>query len=345
MVGRMSQPSPVPEIVGVDRTRFETEIVQAGRPVVLRGLVADWPAVKAARASDEAFAEHLRGLDVGKPVSAFEAGPEIGGRFFYSDDLKGFNFERIQLPLGELLDRLLAMRGEAAPVGLYAGAIPGPTHLPGLLDAAPMPLLDPGVERLTSLWIGNATRTAAHWDLSRNLACVVAGRRRFTLFPPDQISNLYVGPVDFTLAGQPISTVDFAAPDLERFPRFEEALRHAQAVELAPGDALFVPGLWFHYVEGLEPFGALVNFWWREAPPWAFTPSHTMLHALLTLRDLPDDERAAWRAFFDHYIFRPDGEAGDPMAHIPVDARGLYGPMTPQIMARLKATLMRPLSR
>ena len=341
----MIQPPSVPEIPAIDRARFDAEVVEGGRPVVMRGLVADWPVVRAARAGDAALADYLRGLDAGQPIGVFEADASLDGRFFYSDDLKGVNFERRSMPLGELLDRLLALRDEAAPPGLYAGAIPAPSHLPRLLDEAPMPLLDAGVERLTSLWIGNRTRTAAHWDLSRNLACCVAGRRRFTLFPPDQVANLYVGPLDFTLAGQPISLVDFAAPDLERFPRFEEAMAHAQVVELEPGDVLFMPGLWFHHVEGLTPFGALVNFWWREAPPWAFTPSHTMLHALLTLRDLPDDERMAWRAFFDHYIFRPDSTAGDPMAHIPEDARGLYGPMTPQVMARLRATLMRPLSR
>lgn len=337
--------APIPEIVAVDRARFEAEVVERGRPVVMRAVVSDWPIVQAAKAGDAALADYLRGLDGQKPVGVFEADAALKGRFFYSDDLKGFNFERLQMSLGELLDRLLALRDQSAPSGLYAGAIPLSSHLPGLLDAAPMPLLGDGVERLTSLWLGNRTRTAAHWDLSRNLACVVAGRRRFTLFPPDQIANLYVGPVDFTLAGQPISLVDFEQPDLERFPRFEAAMAHAQVAELEPGDVLFIPGLWFHHVEGLTPFGALVNFWWREAPPWAFTPSHTMLHALLTLRDLPADERMAWRHFFDHYIFRPDAEVGDPMAHIPMDARGLYGPMTPQVMARLKANLLRPLSR
>jgi hypothetical protein len=338
--------SPVPERSDVTRAIFEAEVVDAGRPVVLRGLVADWPIVRAAKTSDTALVDHLLSLDAGQPVAAFEGDPSIRGRYFYSDDLKGFNFERIQLPLPALLERLTALRDDPDPPGLYAGAIPAPTHLPRLLEEAAMPLLDPGVERLTSLWLGNRTRTAAHWDLSRNLACVVAGRRRFTLFPPDQIANLYVGPVDFTLAGQPISLVDLAAPDLERFPRFAEAMAHAQTAVLEPGDVLFIPGMWFHHVEGLDPIGALVNFWWREAPPWAFTPSHTLLHALLTLRDLPADERAAWRAFFDHYIFRSDeARLGDPMAHIPMDARGLYGPMTPQVMARLRATLMRPLSR
>src|SRR3546814_18893261 len=102
---------------------------------------------------------------------------------------------------------------------------------------------------LASVWIGNRSRIPAHQDLPDNLACVAVGRRRVTLFPPDQLANLYIGPLDFTPAGQAISLVDFAAPDLARFPRFAEALRHAQVAELGPGDAVFIPRMWWRTEE------------------------------------------------------------------------------------------------
>jgi hypothetical protein len=168
-------------------------------------------------------------------------------------------------------------------------------------------------------------------------------KRRFTLFPTDQIANLYIGPVDFTLSGQPTSLVDFHKPDLDRYPRFAEALQHAEIAELAPGDVLYMPSLWFHHVESLDPFGAMVNFWWRDAPPHMTAPIFTLLHGLMTIRDMNHRERQAWRVIFDHYLFRPDDE--EPMAHIPPDARGLFAAMTPDIERRLKATLMGPLSR
>jgi hypothetical protein len=196
-------------------------------------------------------------------------------------------------------------------------------------------------DTLISLWLGNRTHTATHWDQSQNLACVVAGRRRFTLFPPQQLKNLYVGPLEFTLAGQPTSLVDIDAPDLDTHPRFAEALKSARRAELGPGDALYIPAMWWHDVLSLEDFGSLINFWWRDAEPPLLTPLNALYHAVITMRDLPPNELAAWRNMFDHYIF---GDNGDPVEHLPQNARGLLGKRTPELVARVKKLLIDALS-
>ncbi|MFX6149073.1 cupin-like domain-containing protein, partial [Acinetobacter baumannii] len=90
----------------------------------------------------------------------------------------------------------------------------------------------------------------------------------FTLFPPDQFGNLYLGPLDNTPAGRAVSMVDFAEPDFAAHPRFREALAHAQVAELEPGDAIFIPSMWYHHVEGRSAFNVLINYWWRETPGW-----------------------------------------------------------------------------
>jgi hypothetical protein len=206
----------------------------------------------------------------------------------------------------------------------------------------PVPILDTSRATLISLWLGNRTRTAAHWDLPQNLACVVAGRRRFTVFPTDQIANLYVGPLDFTLAGQPISLVDVESPDLDRYPRFAEALEAAQTAELAPGDAFYIPSLWWHAVASLDELGAMINFWWRDAEPPLLTPLNALYHSVITMKNLPPNELAAWRVMFDHYVF---GDNGDPVAHLPERARGILGRRTPELVARVKKLLIDALSR
>ena len=174
------------------------------------------------------------------------------------------------------------------------------------------------------------------------LACVAAGRRRVTLFAPEQIDNLYIGPLDFTPAGQAISLVDFAAPDLQRFPRFAQALAHAQVAELGPGDAVFIPSLWWHHMEGLDTFNVLVNYWWRPVPAWMDAPMNALMLAMLALRELPPHQREQWRTVFDHYVFHADP---DTAAHVPVHARGVLGALDANTAAQVRSVLRRRLER
>ena len=332
---------PIAEYEPMDRERFEREIVPKGKPAVFRGLVADWPLVRAAKEDHETLAEMLRFSATDEPVQVWFAPPEIEGRFNYNADFNGFNFERKMAPVGQLIDLLLRQRGQEKPYSIYSGGIPIRKYLPPLIPNIPVPMLDMARDTLISLWIGNRTHTATHWDQSQNLACVVAGRRRFTLFPPDQLKNLYVGPLDFTLAGQPTSLVDIDTPDLEAYPRFAEAMEHALRAELGPGDALYIPALWWHDVLSLEDFGSLINFWWRDAEPPLLTPLNALYHAVITMRDLPPNELAAWRNMFNHYIFRDNG---DPVEHLPESARGVLARRTPELVARVKKMLVKALS-
>lgn len=316
-------------------------VLAADEPVLLRGLVAHWPLVQAARRSDATFCELLRAHGAATRVGLWRGAPAIGGRFFYNERFDGFNFERVVGRFGDLLDELLAVADDPRPPALYLGSTELDGSFPGLRAAHDLPLLrahDPQV----SLWLGNRTRVALHFDLPDNLACVVAGRRRFTLFPPDQVANLYIGPLDLTPAGQPISLVDHAQPDVVRFPRYAQAQEHARVFELEPGDALFIPSQWWHGVEGLAPVNALVNFWWRTTPPYMDTPLNTLLLALLSLRDLPPRQRDAWRALFDHYVFDADETTA---AHLPPHARGVLGPIDDDTARRLRAFLLNRLNR
>jgi hypothetical protein len=323
----------------VTRAVFRDQIMPAGQPAVLKGLVADWPAVKAARASDEAMADYLLAFDAGKPVTILTGGPEIGGRFFYTDAMDGLNFRRQQTSLAEALKGLLAFRPTPEPPALAVQSVPTEGALPGFAAANPMPLLDEPAPRV---WIGNAITTATHFDMSYNIACAVAGRRRFTLFPPDQLKNLYLGPLEFTPAGPPVSLVDLRAPDLERFPKFAEAWTTAQSAELEPGDAIYIPYFWFHDVQSLDPFTVLVNYWWNEPRAVLGRPLEALLHALAAIRELSPSEREVWRGVFDHFVFQTDS---DPVAHIPPDRRGSFGEMTPEHLARIRQILIASLSK
>ncbi len=328
------------ELAGVDPQALPDAVLKSTEPVLLRGLVAQWPAVAAGLESAAAACAYLRGFCGESTVGAWRGPADIDGRFFYNHDMSGFNFQPQRLKFSAVLDELLALQGEDRPPALYVGSTTVDTCLPGFRSANDVAL---GAQQaLASIWVGNRTRIAAHHDLPDNLACVVAGRRRFTLFAPDELANLYIGPLDFTPAGQAISLVDFAQPDLSRFPKFAQALQRAQVVELAAGDAIFIPSMWWHHVEALDRFNVLVNHWWRQSPAHMDSPMNALLMALLSVRDLPPEQRQAWQQLFEHYVFAADS---GHLAHIPGRAQGSLRPLDPDAARVLRARLLKSLNR
>ncbi|MFT4993221.1 MAG: hypothetical protein ACI965_000239 [Paraglaciecola sp.] len=314
------------------------DILCSKEPLIFRGLINDWPLVKEGRVSDQAADKYLRDYYNQQPVHLMSGSPGIRGRFFYNDDLSGFNFLRENTALTTVLDKISTQASEPNPSSYYVGSTSINHILPGFREKNDIPALKD--KPLVSIWIGNQSRIAAHYDVTDNVAAVAVGKRRFTLFPPEQLDNLYVGPLDFTPAGQPASLVDFHQPDFDRFPRFREALKSAQVAELNAGDAIFIPSMWWHHVEGLSKFNVLVNYWWRQVGHHLGAPADALNHALLSIRDLPEEQRAAWRNIFEHYVFSPQ-----PNEHIPPQRRGSVGAIDETLARQLRAQLINKLNR
>lgn len=326
------------ELTGVAPHAIPQDVLQSAEPVLLRGLVADWPAVRAGQVSVQAGLACLRSFYRDATVGVWRGPPEIDGRFFYNGDFSGFNFQAGREKLNTVLDDIERWQADPRPPAVYVGSTTVDTCLPGFRAANDLALGDRQV--LTSIWIGNRSCIAAHHDVPDNLACVVAGRRRFTLLAPDQVDKLYIDPLDFTPAGQAVSLVDFEQPDLARFPKFAQA--QTQVVELGAGDALFIPSLWWHQVQALDSFNVLVNCWWRQSPPHMDSPMNALLMAMLSVRDLPPAQRVAWQQLFQHYVFA----AGDSCtAHIPPAAQGVLRPLDPDAARMLRARLLKSLNR
>lgn len=334
----MTAITPIKEWRGVDRGVFQNEIFPAAQPAVMRGLLADWPAVRAGRQSPSETCAYLSQYDRGAVVEHFLGPPSIKGRFWYRDDLQGLNFERRNEPLRASIDRLLAHLNDPEPPAIYAGAVSVTETMPGFARDNVMPLIDSAVT--PRIWLGNQVLISTHFDVSDNIACIVSGRRRVTVFPPEQLPNLYVGPLEFTIAGQPASMVEVRNADHEKYPRYQEALAQAQTVDLAPGDALYIPYMWWHTIESLDRFNVLVNYWWDDSPLES-SPFVALIHAIMAVRDLPAHRRAQWRAFFDHYVFDADETTA---AHLPPQVQGILGPMNPARSRLMKGFLQRALN-
>lgn len=334
------------ELTGIDPRAIPfDDLIAHQRPVILKGVARDWPLVRHGLHSPLEAIRYLTSFYQGQPIVGYVGAPEIEGRFHYNADVTALNFTAERTRLDTFLDRIVAHRDDPHPPSFYIGSTDVDGYLPGLraendlaLDAATFGPMPP----MVSIWMGNHTIASAHWDMSNNIACCMVGGRRFTLFPPEQIDNLYPGPLEPTPGGQVVSMVDFADPDLDRFPRFADAMKAGQVAELEPGDVLIYPALWWHHVEALGSFNAMINYWWNAVPSFMDTPMNTLLHAMLSLRDRPDAEKQSWRAMFDYYIFGPSDR---PAAHLPQAARGALAPLDDLAARRLRAMLLNKLNR
>jgi Cupin-like domain len=332
-------PQPVDEWRDCDERTIREEVFAQYRPAVLRGLVKDWPAVKSALVSPKSLGRYIAAFDNGNPVDAILMPPEARGRIAYNDAMDGFNFVRNRLPVSAVLEQLsrYALFENPPAVAVQSALIA--SSLPGFSAENGLSVLDPAVT--ARIWIGNRVTVPAHFDESQNVACVVAGRRRFTLFPPEQVANLYVGPLDFAPTGAAMSMVQLGAPDLEKFPRFKDALAAAIVADLEPGDAIFIPTLWWHHVESLDRnLNVLVNYWWNGALGTVEKTASAMdclLHSLLNIRPMPPELRRAWASMFDHYVFHVGDEN---LAHIPEHRRGVLSTMSPEAAQKIRDLLI-----
>ena len=331
--GTHTSAAPIREFHGLSDAAVRDEVFGSWRPAVLRGQVASWPSVALGR-SPPALADYLRRLDNGAPVDAILTPPEAGGRIFYDEGMNGFNFVRNRLSISAALEQVLRYGAFAHPPAVAVQSALVRDCLPGFAAENVLGVVDAAVQ--PRIWLGNAITTPTHLDEWHNIGCVVSGRRRFTLFPPEQIANLYIGPLDYAPTGAPMSLVKLRDPDFERFPKFRQALAAAQSAELGPGDAVYIPPLWWHHVESLEPFNLLVNYWWHVqggTAVGAVSGFDGLLVSILNLRTLPLEARAAWRALFEHYVF---GEQGQVTGHIPPHRHGLLGNLSPAETERLR---------
>ncbi len=314
--------------------QFAREILEPCLPVVMRGLVAGWPAVHAATRSVGDFQSYLARFDNGGSAEAFVGEPKIAGKYYYAEDFNGFNFESRRMRFIDAVSAIVESRGQPGAPTMYMGSVPIKEYLPGFTEHNVLHVLAAHIA--PRIWLGHASNVSAHFDAYDNVACVVAGVRRFTLYSPDTLGGLYVGPLDHTMAGQPVSLAASAPRDDDKYPLFRNAREQALTAELEPGDGIYIPKLWFHQVEATAPFNGLVNYWWDAFSAGPDAPYTGLLLSMIAIAERPERERAAWRAFFEHYVFRGNGH---PLAHLPPERHGMLGPLKDNY-AKIRAIVM-----
>jgi hypothetical protein len=316
------------------------ELLQSGKPAVLKGLESGWGLVRAGLESDAQARRYLASFYNGKPVDFSFGDPDVAGRPFYNDDFTKLNFTVRRERLDNILTEIESHLEDERPPTYYVASLVVDPCMPGFRKDNDLGFAAHGVNPPPSIWIGNRTTASCHYDAPNNIACVAVGRRRFTLFPPEQIFNLYPGPLDPSPGGQAVSIVDFAKPD---FARSRVSARWPRG--RAPSSSRATRSRAEHVVasrRGLSAYNTLVNYWWMSMPSYVPTPMDTLYHAMWTLRDRPEREKQAWRNVFEYYVFGAPQGAGE---HLPEQARGLLGPIDGRQARQLRAMLMSKLNR
>ncbi|HEX5760404.1 MAG TPA: cupin-like domain-containing protein [Thermoanaerobaculia bacterium] len=219
---------------GLSRTEFLERYYAANRPVVLTGAMDDWPAL--ARWGPEYF-----------KATCGEARVEImSGRTRDPRYEINCTDHKREIRFADYVDRVTA-GGESNDDYLVAnnGFFARPEMRPLFADIRfPEPLDPERTDGRVHFWFGPAgTVTPLHHDLMNVLMAQVRGRKRVTLISPDQTHRLYNEIGVF-------SEVDPEDPDYERHPLFREV--EPLRVDLAPGEALFLPVGWWHHVRALD---------------------------------------------------------------------------------------------
>jgi len=331
----MEQPD---EIFCENESNYSVDIdLLTDKPIIFRGLVDAWPSISTVSQISE-LQKNLMYYYSGEPITAYKIHSTENCQVSYNKELTGFNFTSTSLSLSALFELILSKASKSD--SYYMGSTLLDRWFPRWTEDNPAPFKNKS-NVMSCVWLGNRTNVPAHFDFPNNLVCVVAGKRRFTLFPPEQIKNLYVGPLDFTPAGQPISLVDAENPDFKKYPRYRNALKHAMTIELETGDAMYIPSLWWHQVTSLDDFNMLVNYWWRETPMYMGNPMDALKMSALSINHLPKHEKEAWFSMFREWVFSED----DVRAHIPKTTLGNFYRVEPRNAQEIKIDLIKRLNR
>ncbi|KAM9124927.1 bifunctional peptidase and arginyl-hydroxylase JMJD5 isoform 2-T2 [Pangshura tecta] len=211
------------------------------KPVILEGIVDHWPCMK------------KWSLDYLRQIAGCRTVPvEVGSR--YTDE----EWSQTLMIVNDFIDQYIMNKnsiGYLAQHQLF-------DQIPELKQDICIPdycSLGEGEEDNITInaWFGpEGTISPLHQDPQQNFLVQVIGRKYIRLYSPQESENLY--PHETQILHN-TSQVDVEDPDLVKFPKFERAA--FQACILTPGQVLFIPVKYWHYVRSLD-VSFSVSFWW-----------------------------------------------------------------------------------
>ncbi|NXP72319.1 KDM8 protein, partial [Ramphastos sulfuratus] len=231
----------VPHLRCPSLEHFRDNYLIPGKPVVLEGIIDHWPCMK--KWSVDYFCQVAGCRTV--PV-------ELGSR--YTDE----EWSQKLMTVGDFISQHIVNENRVGYLAQHQLF----DQIPELKEDIRIPdycCLGEGEEDDITInaWFGPAgTVSPLHQDPQQNFLAQVFGRKYICLCSPQESENLY--PHESQILHN-TSQVDVEDPDLVKFPNFRKAA--LQSCVLMPGQVLFIPVQYWHYVRSLD-ISFSVSFWW-----------------------------------------------------------------------------------
>ena len=246
--------SAAPSEFNIDAESFSSQY-RNRLPVVLKGSVAHWPAVRLPWGDRETIAHTLGGAEKeirvqtskdgmhfpavyrrGPDTEASTIGAALGSTIFSGGETSGCHHRRIYCKL-------------SVPAALSA--------VTGGLPAAfgPQPTAGANTAGETTFWMGSGgVITPLHFDHCHTVIAQIHGWKRVLMVSPEDSAHVYPFSVaDGATRVSRIALDAWNACDPDQRRRFPEVAKATQyEVILEPGDVIYIPPAWWHHVEALE---------------------------------------------------------------------------------------------
>lgn len=236
--------------------QFLKEYLIPGKPVILTGVMEDWPAMS--KWGAEYFKSTLSNQKVKVAVSEngmFPSKPEQGWSATDYEQMDFFDYLNM-IEDSKKLEKVYYLQHKSLP-----------DVFPELLNDIQIPKYIKSPNPTINLWIGSGGNvTPIHYDFSSNFLAQVKGEKKVILFEPSQSRNLYALSVKSKNSNlSPINTIN---PDFNKHSKYRNIPYYECTIE--PGQMLFIPLFWWHWVNTINRETAIsINYWWNGAiRPW-----------------------------------------------------------------------------
>ena len=239
--------SPVEEVSLIDKKDFKSRFLDGQKPLVIRGFANDWKALK------KWNLDYFATLESQSTVNVLNGEYIQGTQKFKSGDFQAFISHLQKEENGEGKTYLAAMN-------IF-------NYFPELKEDTDFSLYSSYTSYdLKLAWIGpKGTISGLHADNVNNMYAQIKGRKLFIIAPPRFNKSLY--PSKKYIPGAIGSQVDLNNYTPNKFPAVREvAFNH---VILGPGDILFLPKKWWHYVESLDTSISINNFGYSKTEKYS----------------------------------------------------------------------------